>query len=232
MYMDLQPSVNERKRAIFVDWIIDVNRRLRLADETLYLAVNIMDRYLEWKVLRRNKFHILVAACLFIAAKFVDRRSRSPIQTFVDISGNVFSKRQLIEMETHILMTLKYKVYVPTPYTFLVRFLKVAWLSQDSCIVARLILERTLLSYELLLYPPSQLASAAIAIARHSKGNYPWSPALRVETGYSEQEVISVAHAVRGAYESTPPACLDAVTRKYKSLLDLNVALSRTMVYV
>lgn len=45
--MSLQPEINDKMRAILVDWLVEVHFKFRLATETLYIAVRIIDRYLE-----------------------------------------------------------------------------------------------------------------------------------------------------------------------------------------
>ena len=46
-YMSMQVDINEKMRGILVDWIIEVHLRFKLKPETLFLTVNIIDRYLE-----------------------------------------------------------------------------------------------------------------------------------------------------------------------------------------
>ncbi len=51
----LQADINEKMRAILVDWLVEVHLKFKLMPETLYLTVNLIDRYLEAKpVTRRN----------------------------------------------------------------------------------------------------------------------------------------------------------------------------------
>ena len=38
-YMANQPDVNDRMRAILVDWLVDVHLKFKLRTETLYLTV-------------------------------------------------------------------------------------------------------------------------------------------------------------------------------------------------
>jgi cyclin B len=42
-----QKQVNERMRAILVDWLVQVHEKFRLLQETLYLTVALVDRYLD-----------------------------------------------------------------------------------------------------------------------------------------------------------------------------------------
>lgn len=45
-YMKRQHDINENVRAILVDWLISVHAKFKLLPETLYLTVNLIDRYL------------------------------------------------------------------------------------------------------------------------------------------------------------------------------------------
>ena len=46
-YMTQQNDINEKMRAILVDWLIEVHHKFKLLPETLFLTVNLIDRYLE-----------------------------------------------------------------------------------------------------------------------------------------------------------------------------------------
>lgn len=54
-YMDLQGDVNEKMRAILIDWLVEVHLKFKLVPETLYLTVNLIDRYLEKAEVMRDK---------------------------------------------------------------------------------------------------------------------------------------------------------------------------------
>lgn len=41
-----QTEIKDTSRAFLVEWIIDVHRKFRLMPETLYVSINIIDRYL------------------------------------------------------------------------------------------------------------------------------------------------------------------------------------------
>jgi cyclin B len=44
--MKRQPQVNENVRAILIDWLINVHAKFKLLSETLYITINLVDRYL------------------------------------------------------------------------------------------------------------------------------------------------------------------------------------------
>lgn len=42
-------------RSVLLDWLVDVHYKFKLAPETLFLTVNLIDRYLEKVVINRKK---------------------------------------------------------------------------------------------------------------------------------------------------------------------------------
>jgi len=42
-----QKDINENMRGILCDWLVDVHLKFKLLPETLFLTINIIDRYLE-----------------------------------------------------------------------------------------------------------------------------------------------------------------------------------------
>ena len=54
-------------RAILVDWMIEVHLKFKMVPETLYLTVNLIDRYLQRKQVRRSKLQLVGVACLMVS---------------------------------------------------------------------------------------------------------------------------------------------------------------------
>jgi cyclin B len=54
-YMDHQADINEKMWAILIDWLVEVHLKFKLVPETLYLTVNLIDRYLEKVEVMRDK---------------------------------------------------------------------------------------------------------------------------------------------------------------------------------
>jgi hypothetical protein len=50
-YLSRQTDINEKMRAILIDWLIEVHLKFKLLPETLYLSINMIDRYLERQVI-------------------------------------------------------------------------------------------------------------------------------------------------------------------------------------
>lgn len=68
-YMDKQSDINEKMRAILIDWIIDVHFHFNLRQETLFIAVFIIDSFLSVHFISRSRFQLLGITSLLIACK-------------------------------------------------------------------------------------------------------------------------------------------------------------------
>ena len=69
-YMTKQPDITFAMRSILVDWLVEVGEEYKLHSETLFLAVNYIDRFLSKMSVKRDKLQLVGAACMFIAAKY------------------------------------------------------------------------------------------------------------------------------------------------------------------
>jgi len=121
-------------------------------------------------------------------------------------------------MEEKILKTLQYNVTVPTPHTFLIRFLKAAHADKLMAQLACFLLDGTLLSLEKLTcrWRPSQLAAAAILLARRQLGRHNWSPTLVAYSLYREEDVMPVAQALlQNKHQLEENRELMALAKKY-----------------
>ncbi|KAE8008714.1 hypothetical protein FH972_005203 [Carpinus fangiana] len=58
-YMALQFDINEKMRAILIDWFIEVHYKFQLMEETLFLTVNLVDRFLERQTVPRKKLQLV-----------------------------------------------------------------------------------------------------------------------------------------------------------------------------
>ena len=69
-YMNsVQDDINEKMRKILLDWLIDVHAKFNLLTETLFLTINIIDRFLSKKSINRKYFQLLGVTALVIACK-------------------------------------------------------------------------------------------------------------------------------------------------------------------
>ena len=67
-YMKKQPDITGSMRAILVDWLVEVGEEYKLQNETLYLAVNYIDRFLSSMSVLRGKLQLVGTAAMLLAS--------------------------------------------------------------------------------------------------------------------------------------------------------------------
>ncbi|KAK1641586.1 hypothetical protein QYE76_059391 [Lolium multiflorum] len=194
-YMNFQLYINSKMRGILVDWIIEVHHVFDLVPEALYLAVYIIDRYLSLQIILRKKLQLVGVTALLIACKYEDTPAPR-VRSLVHITDNAYTGTQVLRMEKAILDKLEWNLTVPTPYVFLMRFLKVASrfdLKNDKEMenMSFFFADLANLQYELVQLKPSKVAAAAVYAARITlKKTHLWTDTLKHHTGYAESQLL------------------------------------------
>lgn len=67
-YMKKQPDITNSMRAILVDWLVEVGEEYKLQNETLYLAVNYIDRFLSSMSVLRGKLQLVGTAAMLLSS--------------------------------------------------------------------------------------------------------------------------------------------------------------------
>jgi len=214
-----QPNINESMRCILVDWLIEVHYKFKLFPETLYLTINVLDRFLAQtsEIIVKRDLQLVGVTALLVSAKY-EEMYVPELRDLTYICDGAYTEAKILRMEENILKTLNYNVTVPTPHTFLVRFLKAAHADKLMAQLACFLLDGTLLSLENLTcqWRPSQLAAAAILLARRQLGRHNWSPTLVSYSLYREEDVLPVARALlRNKHRLEQNRELLALAKKY-----------------
>ncbi|CAM9849398.1 unnamed protein product [Ascophyllum nodosum] len=165
VYMHTQVDINCKMRAILIDWIVEVHLKFKLADPTLYLTCHIIDRFCMLENVHRSKLQLVGVTALLIACKY-EEIYPTEVRDCVYITDHAYTREEVLEMEQTILRRLKFELSVPTQWTFLVRFLKVAKATDRQHHRAQYYLERCLQEHDGLSFRPSMLAAASIFLAR------------------------------------------------------------------
>ncbi|XP_038900953.1 G2/mitotic-specific cyclin S13-7 isoform X1 [Benincasa hispida] len=218
-YMGAQPDLNAKMRSILIDWLIEVHRKFELMPETLYLAVNIVDRFLSLKTVPRKELQLVGISSMLIACKYEEIWAPE-VNDFVSISANTYQREQILVMEKVILGRLEWLLTVPTPYVFLVRYVKASEPSDDEMEnMVFFLAELGLMNYPIAIsYSPSMIASAAVYAARCTLEKSPiWTATLHHHTGYVEEELKECAELLVNLHRGALDSKLKAVYRKYTS---------------
>ncbi|KAL6578267.1 hypothetical protein OROMI_010595 [Orobanche minor] len=189
-YMAHQFDINERMRAILIDWLIEVHYKFELMEETLYLTVNIIDRFLAIQPVLRKKLQLVGVTAMLLACKY-EEVSVPIVDDLIVISDKAYCRKEILDMEKMMINTLQFNLSLPTPYSFMRRFLKAAQSDKTLELLSFFIVELCLVEYEMLRFSPSLLAAAAVFTAQCTlSGNKQWSKTCMSYTSYSQDELI------------------------------------------
>lgn len=172
-YMDHQDDLQWKMRGILVDWLIEVHTRFRLLPETLFLAVNIVDRFLSSKVVMLDKLQLVGVTAMFIAAKYEEVFSPH-VQYFRHVADDGFTEEEILRAERFVLSTLDYNLSYPNPMNFLRRISKADQYDFQTRTVAKYLMEISLLDHRFMEFLPSHVAAAAMYLSRMMLERGPW----------------------------------------------------------
>jgi len=195
-YMQIQNDINEKMRAILVDWLIDVHNKFKLLPETLFLTVNLIDRYLEKQPINRVKLQLVGVTAMLIASKYEEIYAPE-VRDFVYITDKAYQKDEILRTEFNVLTQLEFNVCTPSSFRFLERFAKVARASKKQFHMARYLIELPLIEYRMLKHHPSLLAASALFLAHKIIPRLDdrglklgaWDERLHQYTTYSESQL-------------------------------------------
>ncbi|MCL7024373.1 hypothetical protein MKW94_019822 [Papaver nudicaule] len=225
-YMDLQNKITESMRMELVDWLIYVHNRFRLTPETLYLTVNIVDRYLALNLLVREKELQLVGITAMLIASKYEENLAPAVDDFVDISDETYTRKQILDMEMSILGKLRWNLTIPTTYHFLVRFIKAAAADKVMENLVFYLAELGLMHYAMTKYCPSMLAASAVYAAKCTLNRSPyWNETLKHYTGFSECHLIECAKQLLSIHSEVAEQEFQALYNKYSTFAHHIVAL-------
>ncbi|KAA8544526.1 hypothetical protein F0562_022538 [Nyssa sinensis] len=187
-YMGSQPDINSKMRSILVDWLIEVHRKFELMPETLYLTINIVDRYLSMKTVPRSQLQLVGISSMLIACKYEEIWAPE-VKDFIVISANAYVREEVLSMEKAILGKLEWYLTVPTPYVFLIRYIKAS-----------------------VPFDQEEMESVVFFLAE-----LVWTQTLKHQTGYSEDQLMECAKLLVSFHSDAANCKLKAVYRKFSS---------------
>ncbi|XP_051123491.1 cyclin-B2-3-like isoform X2 [Andrographis paniculata] len=112
-YMLKQFDINERMRGILIDWLIEVHYKFELMEETLYLTVNLIDRFLAVQTVVRKKLQLVGITALLLACKY-EEVSVPVVEDLILITDRAYCRQevlQMVEMVAFFLMELSLVEY-------------------------------------------------------------------------------------------------------------------------
>ncbi|KAI1005530.1 G2/mitotic-specific [Podosphaera aphanis] len=213
-YMDHQEDLEWKMRAILVDWLIEVHTRYHLLPETLFLAVNIIDRFLSTKAVQLDRLQLVGVTAMFIASKYEEVLTPH-VANFRHVADDGFTEAEILSAERYVLNALNYDLSYPNPMNFLRRISKADDYDIQTRTLAKYLMEISLLDHRFMNYLPSHIAAASMYTARKILERGDWNPTLCHYAGYDENQIqpvfmLMVDYLAR-------PIVYEALFKKYAS---------------
>ncbi|NP_001279224.1 G2/mitotic-specific cyclin-B1-like [Callorhinchus milii] len=184
-------EITGNMRAILIDWLVQVQMKFRLLQETMYLTVAIIDRYLQDNVVTKKILQLVGVTAMLVASKY-EEMYPPEIEDFAFVTDSTYTSTQIREMERRILRELDFSLGRPLPLHFLRRSSKIAEVSSEQHTLAKYLMELTIVDYEMVHYPPSKIAAAAFCLAQKVLNSGDWNDVLQHYMAYKEDELVSV----------------------------------------
>jgi len=213
-FMEHQSDINSAMRTILVDWLIEVADEYKLNDETLFLCVQYVDRFLSTVNVTRSKLQLLGTTCMYVASKYEEMYPPA-LEEFSFITDNTYETKHILRMEQIIMKMLNFSLSGPTCYTFIqyyLTYLKPTITSKDSddeykcltmlanyfCILS-LLQDRPFSSYR-----SSMIAASCLLYAnRLLNNNIIWTNHHIQITSYTERDLNECTSAIDELYRKT-----------------------------
>jgi hypothetical protein len=165
--IDIQTEIQWFMRPYLLDFLIEAHTAFQLLPATLFMTVNLLDRYCSKRVVYKRHYQLVGCAALLIAAKYGDKKDRVPtIKELKSMCCSLYDDDMFIQMEWHVLQTLGWTVGHPTVDSFLqIAVLDLPY-DPEAEHLALYILEISLFHREFVSKPSADLAKAALALSR------------------------------------------------------------------
>lgn len=216
----VQQEVNGKMRTILVDWLVEVHMRFKLLQETLFLTVDLIDRFLHKRSVARGQLQLVGITAMLIASKY-EEMYPPEVRDFVYIADNAYSRAEILAMECLILRTLDFHLGQPLPLHFLRRASRACHADTRVHSLAKYFLEARMMSYKMAHIPCSAVAAASVWIARRvlEPTSVPtWTQTAAYYCDYTEAKLAPVIAALQAELQAMhQPGQGGAVRKKYAS---------------
>jgi len=211
-FMQSQPHINVQMRAMLNAWLIGLCTMLGMRRETLWLTVNLVDRYLCCEVVKKQHLLLVGVSAVLAAAKFEEARldHRKLVMFLALYSANAYTREEIIQCEASILVSLSFKVAGPTAAHFLVHFQTADAEHGEGGRNHRHdlradfewdLLECALQDYRMVGQSPSKIAAAALVLSSELSGRQQaWPAALARASGHSRESLEPCAARLRDLF--------------------------------
>jgi len=161
----MNPEITWKMRTSLIDWVIQLHYAFKFCLETLYLTINIIDRFLSVRQVSNTYLPLVGIASLFIAAKYEEIIVPS-IEQILKAANNCNTPEEVFIVERCILKELEFDLNFPSPLNFLRRISKADEYEMFARTLSKFFMELSLMNNKFLHYLPSQITAASMYLSR------------------------------------------------------------------
>ena len=216
-YMNIiQTDINEKMRMILLDWLVEVHIKFNLLTETLFITINLIDKYLSKKNIHRKYLQLLGITALLIACKY-EEIYPPEIKELIHMTDDAYNKNQVLQMENQILDMANFNITFPTSFKFLEIFKNKLNLDDKNYYRCLYFIEVSLIDYKSSSINPSLLAANSLFYNYMNKNrigdlNYD-DNTLFIVTGYNKNDFVNCYSYLNNALKK-----LETIGNKYNSI--------------
>jgi len=165
--IDMQREIQWFMRPYLIDFLIEAHCAFALLPETLFLTVNLLDRYCAKRIVYKQHYQLVGCAALLIAAKYGDKKDRVPqISELNNMCCGLYDAGMFAQMEMHVLNTLDWTIGHPTVDFFSSLMVAEEHDDQEVEHMAAYMSEIALYHRDFVSTKSSTMARASLALAR------------------------------------------------------------------
>jgi len=194
--------ITPRMRSILINWLAQVGLQFKLLQETLYLTVDIIDRFLSLQgtKLQYKSLQLVGVAAMLIACKY-EEMFVPEVSDFVFITDQAYDSKEILNKELDILRALNFNLGKPISLNFLRRNSKAGYVGVKHHSLAKYVLEESLTNYGLASVRPSEKAASALLISMRilepaTQLKDLWCDNLIFYSGYTLAELTGTSRAL------------------------------------
>jgi cyclin B len=109
---------NEKNRGIIFQWLVKNNHKWKLNDDTVFMAMNIMDRFISKYKVENAEFQLVGISSYLIASKYEDIYPPY-VDELSQICNFIYTTDEIIKKEYEILDGLNFDILYNSSYKFL-----------------------------------------------------------------------------------------------------------------
>jgi cyclin B len=165
-------ELSEEIREVSINWLIMIIYKIfKFKENTLFLTVQIIDRFLSKKILSVERTELLILCSLILSSKHEEIDYVNMVES-LQLSSNKFSKEDIINMQYEILNELNFELIIPTMNDYYNIYCTILNFDEINTNKGLFLLNIVLVDYHIIKYPNFLVSLGVVKLIY--KKNFVW----------------------------------------------------------